>query len=104
MSCHIYPVFTYHRYIGAFCQDLAIDQYRKVTSTETIQGVFPGLRSRDGRDGPRIDSCVSKSLRDVGDMIQVDAEDQGGSPIPGSMEIRSNNELVDRGRIDERSE
>ena len=85
---------TYYRDIGSFRQDLTIHEYREIPVGKRLESFFPALPSRDGRDRPCVDSGLPESSCDVGNMAQINTEDQGRPPIPSSMEVRSDNEVV----------
>lgn len=52
------------------------------------------------RDRPRIDSGVPKGLRQLRDVIEIDAEDEGGPSFGCAVEVGSDDEVVDGERVD----
>jgi len=85
---------THHRDIGSFRQDLTIHEYREIPVGKRLKRLLPTLPRRDGRDRPGVDSGLPEGSCDVGNMAQINTEDQGRPPIPSSMEVRSDNEVV----------
>jgi len=91
---------THHRDIGSFRQDLTIHEHREIPVGKCVERFFPALPRRDGRNRPCVDSGLPEGSCDVGNMAQINTEDQGRPPIPSSMKIRSDNQVVDGCGID----